>query len=205
MNTLEKIVDASKKLFSEQGFAATRMKEIAALAKINRRTLYRYFPTKEELIFHIYIEAMEQLHNYLNSVAKNVGGENGFEQFHHYLTMIDIEVMRPFLHFTAQFDSRMIDSLSEEKVGEKLRSIDEPKNYILYDIICEGILDGSIRGDLSPQEIFRYLSHSFLAMYQRIVIQQSNRNSVQGERIDYEILFITLTLDSIRNSSDRGN
>ena len=40
------IVEVSKELFLERGFAQTNMAEIAELAKISRKTLYRYFSSK---------------------------------------------------------------------------------------------------------------------------------------------------------------
>lgn len=38
------------RLFQEHGYAATTMEQIAAAADISPSTLYRYFPTKEDLI-----------------------------------------------------------------------------------------------------------------------------------------------------------
>lgn len=38
-------------LFREQGFDDTSMTQIATAAGVSRRTLYRYFPTKEDIVF----------------------------------------------------------------------------------------------------------------------------------------------------------
>lgn len=43
------IVEAALACFTERGFAATRLEEIAARAGVTRGTLYLYFPNKEEL------------------------------------------------------------------------------------------------------------------------------------------------------------
>jgi AcrR family transcriptional regulator len=43
------IVAAALHLFSERGFAATKLEEVAAAAGIGKGTIYLYFPTKEEL------------------------------------------------------------------------------------------------------------------------------------------------------------
>lgn len=44
------IVDAAMKLFATRGFAATTADDIAAAAGIGRRTLFRYFPTKQDIL-----------------------------------------------------------------------------------------------------------------------------------------------------------
>lgn len=198
MNTQEKIVHAAKSLFVDQGFAITQMKEIATVSGINRRTLYRYFPTKEDLLLYVYIEAMKELNGYLNSVADDVTGDNGFEKFRHYLTKIDIKRMSSFMFFIAQFDSRIINFLSNDKFSQEMKSIEDPKKYRLFDLICEGVSDGSMRNDLSVLEIFMYLSHSFMAMYQRIIMEQFDKDRSDSNAIDYEKLFIAMTLDGLK-------
>ena len=43
------IVDAALALFTERGFAATRLEDVATRAGIGKGTIYLYFPTKEDL------------------------------------------------------------------------------------------------------------------------------------------------------------
>ncbi len=52
------IAAAGLALFTEKGFAATRMQDVAARAGIAKGTLYLYFPTKEELFFAVVREAL---------------------------------------------------------------------------------------------------------------------------------------------------
>jgi AcrR family transcriptional regulator len=48
--TEQAIVDASMKLSATRGFAATTIDDIAAAAGIGRRTFFRYFLTKEDVV-----------------------------------------------------------------------------------------------------------------------------------------------------------
>ncbi len=47
----DRIVEASVRLFSNQGFNGTSTREIARLADVNESSLFRYFPTKEGLFW----------------------------------------------------------------------------------------------------------------------------------------------------------
>ncbi len=50
----ESILDAALRLFSEQGYAATPVPDIAAGADVAAGTIYRYFASKEELVNALY-------------------------------------------------------------------------------------------------------------------------------------------------------
>ncbi len=45
----DEIVEAAVALFTQRGFAATRLEDVAARAGIGKGTIYLYFPNKEEL------------------------------------------------------------------------------------------------------------------------------------------------------------
>src|ERR1043166_8441388 len=45
----QEILDAALAVFAEKGFAAARMEEVARRAGVTKGTIYRYFPSKEEL------------------------------------------------------------------------------------------------------------------------------------------------------------
>lgn len=45
----QELLDAAVALFLEKGFAATRSEEVAARAGVSKGTLYRYYPSKEDL------------------------------------------------------------------------------------------------------------------------------------------------------------
>ena len=63
MNTQEKIVTAAVGLFIEQGIARTTTREIASSASVAEGSIYRYFPSKDELawqVFHDYHQSLAQ-------------------------------------------------------------------------------------------------------------------------------------------------
>ena len=60
----EQIASAARKLFLDQGFAGTSMDAVTAEAGVSKQTLYKYFPTKVDLLSAVLTEeltAMERL------------------------------------------------------------------------------------------------------------------------------------------------
>ena len=49
--TREALVDAARRLFLANGFDRTRVDDIAVAAAVSQRTFFRYFPTKEAVVF----------------------------------------------------------------------------------------------------------------------------------------------------------
>ncbi|MFC5379404.1 TetR/AcrR family transcriptional regulator [Aquipuribacter nitratireducens] len=47
----ERLVGAAMRLFSEHGYAATTVDDVAAAAGVTQRTFFRHFPDKEEVLF----------------------------------------------------------------------------------------------------------------------------------------------------------
>lgn len=59
--TRDRILDAARDLILQQHAAALTVAEIARAAGVSHRTVYRYFPTKEELIHAVAERPTEQL------------------------------------------------------------------------------------------------------------------------------------------------
>ena len=61
MSTRDKIVKSAVTLFIQQGVAKTTTKQIAHSASVAEGSIYRYFPSKEELAWQVF----KNYHQYL--------------------------------------------------------------------------------------------------------------------------------------------
>ena len=67
-STEEKILNAAKEVFTQKGFAATRMQEIADVAGINKGLLHYYFRSKNKLFHAVFDDAFDQFALRINEV-----------------------------------------------------------------------------------------------------------------------------------------
>ena len=76
--TRQLIADTAWRLFAERGFDAVPVAEIAREAEVSEATVFNYFPTKEDLVFHR-MEAFED--ELLNAIRDRGEGESIVEAF----------------------------------------------------------------------------------------------------------------------------
>jgi AcrR family transcriptional regulator len=65
--TREALQDAALELFTRQGFDGTTVEEIADACEVSPRTFFRYFPTKEEVLF---ADAARRREHLLTAIAE---------------------------------------------------------------------------------------------------------------------------------------
>jgi AcrR family transcriptional regulator len=63
-----RLITAGIDLMSQNGFTHTTMREISKKAKLSDATIYRYFPTKEDLVFGYFIWKHEEASAHLSTI-----------------------------------------------------------------------------------------------------------------------------------------
>lgn len=62
------ILAAAEDLFARSSYDAVQMDDIARHAKVGKPTIYRYFPSKDELFLEVFRLALQELHQQLSAV-----------------------------------------------------------------------------------------------------------------------------------------
>ncbi|MCB9728681.1 MAG: TetR family transcriptional regulator [Deltaproteobacteria bacterium] len=88
--TRDALVAAAWALFSRQGFEATTVDDIAQRADVSRRTFFRYFPSKESVVFPRH---EEQLGWFLSLLADAPAAESPYQTVRRACVAIGTEYM----------------------------------------------------------------------------------------------------------------
>jgi AcrR family transcriptional regulator len=198
LTTKERILSVAEKKFVSLGIANTQMKDIANELNINRRTLYRYFPTKDELAFEIELIVMGRIQNYFGALINEADFNTGFEKVKAYFEKVDIDGIKELMKFTGEFDRYFQNDYPNKEMEKSFLEVLNPENDPLYQYIAEGIADGSIRTDVSARELFHLISHSFFALFQRLILRENHLNEEYCDDIDFKKVFKKVILSGLK-------
>lgn len=142
----ERILQAAKREFTRSGADAS-LEEIAKQAGVGPGTLYRHFPTREELLVAVYRSEMEKL----------AAAERTFAG-----TMTPIEALRAWLLLfvdaieTKKIIAPVLNTLvgDSKKVFEASRA---PLHEALQALVKRAVRSGDMRKDIDPMDLLRAL------------------------------------------------
>lgn len=155
-----KIVDCAMRLFAKHGYDNVSIDDIAKAANSSKGSYYNYFRSKDEL-FVFYSQALDSkcmdfYENLINDPYLKT--HNGLQKFY---------LMSIFILQTMSSNGDEFARISDMRLlrdGIDFRDIDSTKSnryMLLNDFINMGKSDGSIRKDLSSDEIINSLHQYF--------------------------------------------
>jgi len=201
--TREAIISTAIDLFSEKGYSDAQMKEVYEKAGIGKKTLYRYFSSKEDLALTVEKRILEQI---TEKMKPALGGtinssENAFEK----LTKIYKKQLLGFIYenpklfkFTAQFDANVTGLHDEIESGREFTHYIKGMKDFTGQLIEEGQGDGSIRKDINPLITSITWNNALMGLVLRIYAREENILAEQGMGIEMAGHFIDMFLDYIK-------
>ncbi len=94
--TKKKLLEVSLRLFQDEGFAKTTMRDIARKCGIALGTTYNYFPTKEHLALYFFEQALERV---MERYRKEEPPDAPLEEKLFLLLSIELELLAPYEEF----------------------------------------------------------------------------------------------------------
>lgn len=142
----ERILKAAKQEFTRAGADAS-LEEIARKAGVGPGTLYRHFPTREELLVAVYRSEMEKLAVAAQSFAE---------------TLSPVEALRAWLLlFVDAVETKKIIAAALNALARDPRKVFEASSAQIHEaihmLVKRAIKSGDIRKDLDPGDLLRAL------------------------------------------------
>jgi len=142
----ERILEAAKEAFKRSG-ATTSLDDIAKQAGVGPGTLYRHFPTREELLTAVYRTEVEKLAAAEQKFAENLPPVEALRAW--MLLFVDYiaakQIIAPALNALVG-DPKKIFEASYAQIWEAIRTL-----------VRRAIESGDIREDLDPIDLLRAL------------------------------------------------
>lgn len=146
----EQIMKAAEKLFSEKGYAQTTIDDISKASEYSRRTIYAYYESKDDILYHIIEKGLLELKKDIESAINlNEDFISGYKaiciamskyqsQYHHSANNVNRAN-------TANFD---FENLSD--TVKHILLLGTEINTILAGFIDNGKEKGVVRQDIIP-------------------------------------------------------
>jgi AcrR family transcriptional regulator len=143
----ERILEVAKQVFTRRGIGAS-MDEIAKRAEIGPGTLYRHFPTRDELLATVYITEVEKLAAAQKKLSAELPPIEALRAW--LLVFIDYtaakKIIAPALNAMAGGPSRVFQQTTQV--------MEEAANALASDAIASG----DLRPDVDPIDLARAIS-----------------------------------------------
>lgn len=175
VNKKERIIQEAHVLLVSRGLKEVSMGEIAEASGCTRRTLYRYFPSKDELIFEVLIRILEEWNRVQDKLFSMLSG-SGSEQLESYLKELvaymaeRMDMMRFLGAFDFYFQDQSDVQCSHE-VKERFNQASHGGHRFVYELVQLGISDGSISYDGDFEVLVSTISQVLWSFGQRIALR----------------------------------
>ena len=197
MSTQKRILDIAESRFIADGIEKTQMTDIAKDCAINRRTLYRYFPTKDLLAFEVEMIVMDRIQRYMGALVSPAETGTGAERVKLYFSRVDLSRIENWLRYTAEFDRYFQNEYPDSGLTNTFIENIRPENDPLYRFIAEGIADKSIHANVPASDLYHFITQSFFALFQRLILRRNHLKDEYCAGVDFEGMFRTVMLQAI--------
>ena len=206
--TKKTIIDAASSVLLGNGLAETSMEMVSDAAGIHRRTVYRYFPLREDLLFEVVISMLEDMNSFQRNLQAELAG-SGIERFSGFLYgLIDyMENNRAKVRFMGEFDfyfNEMREYMPSGELAARFAETAHVTEDIIAGIIRDGTSDGSIQLPEDPEVFVPTVTTVLWGTAQRVALRGSRISEEFGvSGIDMVRCQIRLYVDAISTGDVR--
>jgi TetR/AcrR family transcriptional regulator len=192
------IIDTAEKVFVERGYDLATMDEIARLAEFTKKSVYSYFPTKDELFAAVILRASEVMFSFFEEAFAS--GKTGLEK----ISAIGDAYVRFYSEYPVYFRILSLRRYGgTEQSGDYRIKIEKFWSGIfgmMVESFKKGRKDGSLRKDISPETAALHVMSATNGILELVASTQENFSKRYGVSAQEFIRTSMLMLsDSIKN------
>ncbi|MFF3454359.1 TetR/AcrR family transcriptional regulator [Streptomyces sp. NPDC002730] len=162
LETRQLISDHATRLFLQQGFEATTIAEIAAAARVAKKTVTNYFARKEDLA----LDHHEAFSNSLAiTVAERADGESALTALRRAFDAA-LETRDPVAGFAGPAFSRMI--ADSPTLTARLRDLHDQREHALAHALATATATDAATDDITPRAAAAQLAAAHRLLFTRI-------------------------------------
>ena len=180
----QRILRAAEKLFDERGIDGTTMAELISASELRASTMYQYFSNKDEIVWAILGEVMEQS---AARAKKSVeGATSGLDQISALLQYMADELTnnQARIRFMAQFDAMYARDWPVERLLTLEGQFHDRGFKAFRTLVRQGIADGSLRTDLDPNLTLHAVINAVIGAQRRLASLGQKVELEYGHSID---------------------
>lgn len=165
------IIEAALRCFTRKGFHQTSMQEICAEADLSAGALYRYFPSKSELIVAI---AEADCHEFRAPLLSDAKFPDFFSRLE---AAINVWVDRLVANDRSLVAEVLAEATRDPVLAARLSQTDAPMRRALADMIRQGQARREIDGALDVDECVRIIVLALDGIALRLLLSPSRDNA----------------------------
>lgn len=133
------------KLFAELGYASTTMDMLSAVTQMNKASLYYYYGSKGEVLFHLIKNASSEAYELALPARKMRTARDGI--FH----LAHVGIKSLYAHFEEQKilmqELPYLSQILSEAQTKEILDIQRGYMKIVYEVVSQGVASGEFRTD----------------------------------------------------------
>ncbi len=197
-----RILQAAREVFEESGFDAARVDEVARRARVSKGTVYNHFASKESLLVEAVLSQMAEDREHVKQIAASQADSD-----HGLVTALRLLITEVLPSTVGRGQSLAYqiwalvarDEEIRARVFEEFRSVYERREHALVDLVAAGTSKGTLRDDVSAEDISLLLLSVFDGLVYRSMF---DRDRIAPERSLEGLLRILE--GALRNESKPG-
>jgi AcrR family transcriptional regulator len=147
------LIESAAEVFATQGFASTRVADIAQRAGVAKGTVYEYFSSKEELFFAVFEWINQQIRRRVDRVLEDDGDPRD-----RLITLLrtSAEIVaehRELFSMNVDFWAASRGSAFEDRFATTCRSQYQEYRRLAAEVIRRGQRDGTFRSQLDADSV----------------------------------------------------